>query len=302
MAKTDSIPAQCSFIERGTVSALMKDEYTAGLLKLGVMNPRRLLMGSLRHEQRLFTGRGPLISLPLDESGGARVVIKQCLRGGLIRHLSREIFCGGNRPFDEMRANRAIVERGIKTAEIIAAVKEKLPGPFYRAYIFSLELSDCTDLTSYFNLLQGRTLEQRFCTKAGVLKEVARAFSAMHRSGIYHRDLHLKNVLLRAGESQSSPEVFIIDFDRAVLKDRLRPGEKLNNLMRFNRSIEKHRVFSGTITRGDQMRLCRTYLAENEDAARLLPRALNRYRVMNRLRRLKWGLCARMSGKGAGLS
>ena len=302
MAKSASIPAQCSFLEQGIISALIKDAYRTGLLKLGVMDPGRFLMRSFHHEQRIFTGRGSLVSLPLEESGGARVVIKQCLRGGLIRRLSREIFCGGNRPFEEMRANRAIIERGIKTAEIIAAVKEKLPGPFYRAFIFSLELPGCTDLTSYFDLLKGRTLEQRFSAKAGVFKEVARAFSAMHRSGIYHRDLHLKNVLLREGESQPSPEVFIIDFDRAILKDRLRPGEKLDNLMRFNRSIEKYRVFSGTVTRGDQMRLCRAYLAENEDAARLLPRALKRYRVMTRLRRIKWGFRARMSGKGAGLS
>jgi len=280
---------------------LLKNEYKPRLLSLGVLNPRELLARSTDAGHKRFTGRGPLSSLPLGETDGMRVVVKQCLRGGLIRCLSSDIFCGGNRPFDEMCANLAIVERGIKTAEIIAAVKETLPGPFYRAYLFSLELSGCVDLTSYLNLLREKSPDQRFRAKAGIFEAVAHAFTAMHRSGIYHRDLHLKNVLLRQGAAQKAPEVFIIDFDRAVLKARLSPGEKLNNLMRFNRSIEKYRVFSGAFTRGGQMKLCRAYLAENDDAARLLPGALRRYRVMMKLRRLKWDFRARTTGKGAGL-
>jgi serine/threonine protein kinase len=185
------------------------------------------------------------------------------------------------------------MERGIKTAEVIAALKETLWGPFYRSYLVSLELPGCIDLRSYLDLLKERTLQQRFRAKAGIFEAVARAFTAMHRSGIYHRDLHLKNVLLREGNAHKAPEVYIIDFDRAVLKAKLRPGEKLNNLMRFNRSIEKYRVVSGTVTRGDQMKLCRAYLAENGDTARLLPRAVQRYRVTTSLRRLKWGFRAR---------
>jgi hypothetical protein len=294
MALSTSIPAHCSLVEQGRISALLNKEYSARLVRLGALDPGALLARSMGSGHNRFTGRGTLASLPLDESDGARVVVKQCLRGGLIRHLSSDLFCGGNRPFDEMLVNRTIIDRGLKTAEVIAAVKERVFGPFYRAYLFSLELSGCSDLTSYLNLLQGKSCEQRFRAKAGIFEALAHAFSAMHRSGIYHRDLHVKNVLLRDVTSQQDPEVFIIDFDRALVKPTLQPGEKLNNLMRFNRSIEKFRVFSGgAVTRGDQMRLCRAYLAENDDAARLLPRALRRYRAMTKLRMLKWGLRAR---------
>jgi len=288
MALTDPIPAHCSLAEQGRISVLLKNAYKPQLIRLGILNPRMILARSINAGHKRFTGRGPLISLPLEEPAGMRVVVKQCLRGGLIRHLSSDIFCADNRPFDEMRVNQAIVERGIKTAEIIAAVKETLLGPFYHAYLFSLELSGCVDLPSYFDLLKEQSREQRFRAKAGIFEAVAHAFTAMHASGIYHRDLHLKNVLLRKGASHQAPEVFIIDFDRAVVKTRLRPGEKLNNLMRFNRSIEKYRVFSGAITRGDQMKLCRAYLAKNKDAARLMPRALWRYRLQLKLRRLIW--------------
>lgn len=300
MAHTSSIPAECSLITHGSLSILIKNAYQPQLLKLGVLNPRQLLKRSLDAEHRRFSGRGFLGSLALEEDPGTRVVVKQCLRGGLIRHLSSDIFCGGNRAFDEMRTTCAIVASGIKTAEIIAAVKETLFGPFYRSYLISLELPGCIDLISCFDELKGRTSEQRFRAKAGIFEAVAHAFTAMHRCGIYHRDLHLKNVLLREGRAHNAHEVFIIDFDRAIVKATLRPGEKLNNLMRFNRSIEKYRLVSGTVTRGDQMKLCRAYLAENSDTARMLPRALRRYRMMIKLRRLKWGFRARTARKGAG--
>jgi serine/threonine protein kinase len=294
MAPSTSIPAHCNLLEQGRISALLKKEYSSRLIRLGVLNPGALLARGMASGHNRFTGRGSLASLSLDETEGVRVVVKQCLRGGLIRYLSSDLFCGGNRPFDEMLANRTIIDRGVKTAEIIAAIKERVFGPFYRAYLFSLELPGCIDLTSYLNLLQGKSREQRFQAKAGIFEAVAHAFSTMHRSGVYHRDLHLKNVLLRDVTSQQAPEVFIIDFDRAVVKPTIHPGEKLNNLMRFNRSIEKFRVFSGgAVTRGDQMRLCRAYLAENDDAARLLPRALRRYRAMTTLRMIKWIFRAR---------
>jgi serine/threonine protein kinase len=301
MALSTSIPAHCSVVEQGRISALIKTEYRSSLVRLGIMNPAELLARSMATGHKRFTGRGSLASLPLEETDGVRVVLKQCLRGGLIRHFSSHIFCGGNRPFDEMRANHAIIDRGVKTAEVIAAVKERVFGPFYRAYLFSLELPRCIDLTSYLNLLQNKSREQRFRAKAGIFEALAHSFSAMHRSGIYHRDLHLKNVLLSEVTPHQAAEVFIIDFDRAVVKARLRTGEKLNNLFRFNRSIEKFRVFSGgVVTRGDQMRLCRAYLADNDDAARLLPRALRRYRLITRLRILKWGFRAR-TRYGAGV-
>lgn len=294
MALRPSIPSDCSLVEQGRISALLKKEYSSSLVRLGVLNPKALLNRSAVSGHHRFSGRGTLASLPLDESAGARVVVKQCLRGGLIRHLSNDLFCGGNRPFDEMRVNRTIIERGVKTTEVIAAVQERVFGPFYRAYLVSLELTGCIDVTSYLNLLQGKSPGQRFRAKAGIFEAIARAFSAMHRSGIYHRDLHLKNVLLREATSAQAPEVFIIDFDRAKVNSTLHPKEKLNNLLRFNRSIEKFRVFSGgAVTRGDQMRLCRAYLAEHGDAARLMPRALRRHRAMTRLRRIKWGFRAR---------
>jgi serine/threonine protein kinase len=188
-----------------------------------------------------------------------------------------------------MIANQAILERGIKTAEIIAAVQKRLIGPFYKGYLFSLEIPGCLDLVTYFNGIRDRIPQQRYRAKADIFEAVANAFTVMHRSGIYHGDLHLKNVLIRPANTTVPPEVYLIDFDKVILKSGLSPQEKISNLMRFNRSIEKYRFCGGGITRTDQWKLCRAYLKENGDVKPLFLKAMKRYRLMLKLRRIIWG-------------
>jgi len=291
------IPVSFSLIENGRVTILIKNEYKLELLKQGILNPRQLITGSRTSDHNQLRGRGPLSSIPLEEKRGVRMVGKHCMRGGLIRYLTSDIFWAGNRPFEEMIANRAILGRGIKTAEIIAAAQQRLFGPFYRGYLFSRELSGCVDLITYFDAIRKRTPEQRYRAKAHIFEAVAAAFTTMHRCGIYHGDLHLKNVLIRPGNAAVPPEVYLIDFDKAVLKAQLSPREKIRNLVRFNRSIEKYRFYGGGITSTDQLKLCRAYLKGNSDVEPLLLKAMKRYRLMVRLRRLTWGVRTRGMSK-----
>ena len=48
------------------------------------------------------------------------MVAKQCMRGGLLRFINKDIFWGGKRPFREMIANAHILTKGIKTTEMTA--------------------------------------------------------------------------------------------------------------------------------------------------------------------------------------
>ena len=112
----------------------------------------------------------------------------------------------------------------------------------------------------------------------------------MHRAGIYHQDLHLKNILICPQENFSLPKVYIIDFDKAILKKKLSPQEKINNLLRFNRSIEKYKLQGGIITRTDQMRLFKEYFKDNSELLVLFKKYLTKYKKVLNLRRVKWNI------------
>jgi len=111
----------------------------------------------------------------------------------------------------------------------------------------------------------------------------------MHSAGIYHSDLHLKNVLIRKCDDDI-PEVYIIDFDKAVFKDTLTSRDKIKNLFRFDRSIEKYKLTSKTITRTDQMIFLNEYFKHDNEAYTIFNKYKKRYCMLLRLRKLKWNL------------
>jgi len=288
MAKEFELPKTCSLVEDGNVTLLIKNEFKEKLLKQGISHPKQLIANA-SHIPKHFKGRGSLPSILIQETNGKRMLVKHCLRGGLIRFLTRDIFWGSNRSFKEMIINTKILQKDIKTTEIIAAANYRVFGPLYRTYLFSKEIPECIDLITYLNGLKQKPSEQRFKEKKCLFQSIARAVVKMHSEGIYHSDLHLKNILIRQRDDDI-PEIYIIDFDKADIKERLRPREKVKNLLRFNRSIEKYKLKGGTITRADQMRFIKEYFKKDKEVAYLFEKNMRRYILLLKLRKLKWSL------------
>jgi len=287
MSKEIEVPQSCSLIKDGRLTLVVKNAVKETLLRLGISQPHTLIAQHHTTDTH-YKGRGLLPAILIQETNGKRMVAKQCLRGGLLRFINKDIFWGGKRPFREMTANAHILKKGIRTTEMLAAAHYKVFGPLYRTYLFSLEIPECIDLTTFFIGLAQKPARQRFEEKASLFEAVAQAFVTMHRGGIYHRDLHLKNILVQKGHGEGTPSVFIIDFDKAVCKDILTPKEKLKNLLRFNRSIEKYKLQGGGITRGDQCRLFKEYFKYNSDVYDLFKKNIKLYSFFLRLRRVKW--------------
>jgi len=286
MAKGIALPEICSLVEDGNVTLLVKNEFKEKLLKQGISHPTQLIANT-SHIPKHFKGRDSLPSILIQESNGKRMLVKHCMRGGWVRFLTKDIFWGGNRSFNEMIINIKILQKNIKTTEIIAAAKHKIIGPLYKAYLFSKEIPECTDLITYFNGVTQKSSEQRFKEKKYLFHSIAKAVVKMHGEGIYHSDLHLKNILIRQ-RNDDSPEVYIIDFDKADIKEKLRAREKVKNLLRFNRSIEKYKLKGGAITRADQMRFFREYFNKDKEVADLFNKNRKRYISLSRLHKLKW--------------
>ena len=190
-------------------------------------------------------GRGVCLSVPVEEGSAERFVVRDYRHGGLLGKLFGRVFCDGDRPLHEVCINEIALQRGVPSAEVIAVTKKKLCGPFYRANFITREITGAVDLLQF---IQETPLEAVQRSKRAIISALVKLIRTMHDAGIYHADLHLKNILLK----QDAAEVFtayIIDLDKSFVADKLTVEQRMKNLLRLNRSIDKIRWFFGqTIT------------------------------------------------------
>jgi serine/threonine protein kinase len=177
-------------------------------------------------------GRGDMHSVKLADGSTA---LFRCYRhGGLFRSLTGKwFFSWPPRPFRELSITEELRRRGVPTVEVFAACVEKIRGPFYRGWLVTRQLDEARDL--WVGLQSG------FCQSVGIdatLKAVAASIRRMHGEGVYHRDLNLKNILIRS--TGSGAESHVIDFDKAILVlGKLPAPLAQKNLDRLLRSVRK---------------------------------------------------------------
>lgn len=177
-------------------------------------------------------GRGPLRALRM--SDGETALIRGYRHGGLLRALTRAWFASWPpRPFRELAITEELRRRGLRTVEVYAAAVERVYGPLYRGCLVTRELSGAKDL--WAALQDPSTDAERL---GAVLKASAETIRAMHREGVYHADLNLKNILVRF--HAGGAEGYVIDFDRAKLfLGNLPAPLRRKNLDRLRRSARK---------------------------------------------------------------
>lgn len=199
-------------------------------------------------------GRGRYLSVPISKKSAERFVVKDCRHGGLFGKLFGKVFWNANRAVNELCINEITRQKGVPSAEIVAMVKRKLWGPFYRADFISKEVTGAIDIRQF---LEESSLWLVHRARKEVISAVAKAVKKMHDAGIYHADLHLKNILVRqepGGEFVS----FVIDLDKSVVFDRLDIGQRMKNLLRLDRSAEKLSWHSSGLGRFSQNRISGT--------------------------------------------
>ena len=177
-------------------------------------------------------GRARLGSLKL--SNGDTALVRSYRHGGLLRFLTRDLFLSWPpRPFRELAITEEVRRRGIPTVEVYAACVRRTLGSFYRGWLVTRQLQGAQDLWEAIQSGQFHTLGA-----ARVLQAVADGVRGLHREGVYHRDLNLKNILVR--RETDGVKGYIIDFDRAVLFfGAIPPTLAQRNLNRLLRSVHK---------------------------------------------------------------
>jgi hypothetical protein len=179
-----------------------------------------------------FHGREPLRSLNL--KNGETALFRAYHHGGFFRAVTKRVFfTWPPRPFRELAITEEVRRRGVATVEVYGACVAPLGGPFYRGWLVTKELKQAQDLWT--------ALQSGLVRRAGadlVWAAVARTLKRLHGEGIYHRDLNLRNILVRT--ESDGVKGYIIDFDRAILILGRLPAELARkNLNRLLRSVCK---------------------------------------------------------------
>ena len=179
-----------------------------------------------------FQGREPLRSLHL--ANGDTALIRTYRHGGMFRRCSGGIFCSWPpRPFRELAITEEIRRRGIPTVEPYGACIKQIWGPFYRGWLVTREITGAEDLWQAFK--SGLVLELGI---ERILRAVAGSVRALHREGVCHADLNLKNILV--GRDKEGVKGYIIDFDKAkLILGEIPPELARRNINRLLRSVNK---------------------------------------------------------------
>jgi len=175
--------------------------------------------------ERVGGGRAshPVVAL----ADGGRAVVRRFRRGGLVRHLNRDLYFGGDRAAEELRATEAARAGGVRAPEVLAAGRRRA-GPGYRAMLATRMIEGATDSASWLARADA-------AARAAMLREASRQIGRMHAAGVAHPDLNLQNLLVRTAD-----EVWIIDFDRArVFGGSVPAPRRRRDLDRLARSAAK---------------------------------------------------------------
>ena len=184
-------------------------------------------------------GRGLLRRLTLPN--GEVALLRRYHHGGAFRRLTDGVFfTWPPRPFRELIITGELHRRGVPTVEVYGACVERVWGPFYRGWLATRLIPGAQDLWAALQSGWMREAGEERCLRA-----VAASVRALHRQGVYHDDLNLKNILL----CPENPGVtaYIIDFDKAKLVLGGLPiplaKKNLDRLLRSARKLDPERRY-----------------------------------------------------------
>ena len=218
-------------IEQGPLTLVLHQDYCERLLQCGIGDPERLCA---QQTGRMHAGRGVMPVIELDSSS-ERIVVRKYRRGGLVRFLNADLYCGPRRSFNELAVTLRAAQAGIPVADVVGALSLHVYGPLYRHYLVSRELTNCCDLPTWFQERTGADEDI-----GALVRGVADCIRHMHDSGFYHGDLNLKNILVSRADVR---QLFIIDWDKSIhTQGSLGVDERQRNVVRFCRSAGKLRA------------------------------------------------------------
>jgi tRNA A-37 threonylcarbamoyl transferase component Bud32 len=289
--KKVELPAYFSTLTKGKITLYIKKEYEQRLSAQDI----DLLLNLHKDCDKLkvsYHGRTPCKTLIMESLGNESFVVRDYWHGGLFGKILRDIFWDRLRPLRELSICEAADKSGVRTSEVIAIVKNRILGPVYKCQLVSKEIIGAIDLMEILLKPEKNKLVVR---KRQIINKVAKAVKEMHDAGIYHADLHLKNILVQSAAGKDI--VYIIDLDKSRQYEKISLHKRMKNIMRLDRSVEKmirnnKDVFgqrsSFPISKTDKLRFLKEYVKTDNKSEKPLRYYFQSYKTSHNLHRLWW--------------
>lgn len=230
-------------------------------------------------DRRLAAGRG---APGVFDMGGRAIVCRQYLHGGWLRGITGGVFFSEGRALREFEVTAYLQEKGFPVVSPVAYVVEKRPVSM-RLYFLSVFLGGSCDLVAY-SASAGKRQRLRMS------KKLAAALFEMGRFGVYHPDLHLRNVLVK-----ENGELVFLDFDKACRKG-VGPGDYERMFWRLDRFVRKYgTLFGRPVDDMERMMFLRTY--ERLSGEHIIDLMKEKRPKMERSSRLGWFIDRLLYGK-----
>ena len=185
---------------------------------------------------REMQGRGVAYALALPGTG-LRAVVRHNRHGGLLRSLTGDLFRGATRAPKELDIAVGLAELNIPTPAVLAYAIYPAGAGFSRSDVVTAEVPDARD---FGDVLLATNDDQE--GREAAWGAVETLLDEMRESGVLHRDLNVKNILLRGNGEK--PQAWLLDVDR-VQFGWLPPEADEKNRSRLARSVEKWRDTRG---------------------------------------------------------
>ena len=153
------------------------------------------------------------------------LVVRTLTHGGVLRHMTGERFVSPARSMRELEISAYLIANNIPTPEILALVLRRNRF-FYHIRVISKLVPDSVDLLTYLERPNQDTL--------AILEQTGSLIRRIHALGLYHADLHLKNILL---DENRTP--WVIDLDKGYRFSSLGLVLQQKTLRRFIHSCNK---------------------------------------------------------------
>ena len=281
MFKNIPIPPSFSLVKKRKTYLLLKDEYRNILLQQGIED-LKLFIKMHTQATHYLMGRSPHPSIFIRD--GERMIVRRYSHGGLFGFITRNLYLFGLRSFRELAFTEEVRTCGIPTIKPIGAIHQSTRFLFYNPYLLSLEISHAQNLIQYFQKLGPHPSPAILSQKRKIIRSAGLLLRQFHELGFFHGDLQLKNVLL------SGEELLLIDFDRSYRKLPLSLREKMKNLLRLNRSVEKWRRLGLPVTQTDRWRFFSSYAGDDTKIRVAMQKVIRTYVIRHFFYRLGWAV------------